>query len=95
MDFSHDLISDVAITLEIILNKQAYNLFEDQRFKTERYAVNSIQCRDNQLFNLLPKEIKDSGSLDKSKVKIKKWCYQECSYTSWKTYISNIRYLYA
>ena len=35
MDFSHDLISDVAITLEIILNKQAYNLFEDQRFKTD------------------------------------------------------------
>ena len=95
MDFSHDLISDVAITLEIILNKQAYNLFEDERFKTERYAVNSFPCRDNQLFNLLLKEIKDSGNLDKSKVKIKNWCYQECPYTSWKTYISNIRYLYA
>ena len=67
------LISNVAITLKSTLNTQAYNLFENGRFKTERYAGNSIPCRDNQIFNLLPKEIKDPGSLDKFKVKIKNW----------------------
>ena len=48
-----------------------YNLFVTDWPKTDRYGQNSIPYRANQIWNLLPREIRNSENLDTSKLKIK------------------------
>ena len=45
------------------------------------------------MWNLLPREIKNSANLDFSKLKIKQWRYLECPCTLSKTHFPNLGYL--
>ena len=41
--------------------------------KTDRYGRKSTPYRPNQIWNLLPREMKNSANLDLFKLKIKQW----------------------
>ena len=51
-------------------NTSDYNLFVTDRPKTDRCGRNSIPYRANQIWNLLPRQIKNSANLDSFKLKI-------------------------
>ena len=61
--------------------------------KTDRCDRNSIPHRANQIWNLLPREIKNSANLDSFKLKIKQCRCLECPFTLRKTYLPNLGYL--
>ena len=54
--------------------------------KTDRYGRYSIAYRANQIWNLLPRQIKNSANLDSFKLKIKQWRCVECPCTLCKGY---------
>ena len=90
---------DIQLTLLMIhlqfqnCNTRHYNLFVINRPKTDRYGWNSIPHRANQIWNLLPRRIKNSAKLDAFKLKIKQWRCAECPCILCKTYLPNLGYL--
>ena len=73
-------------------NTRHYNLFVTDRPKSDRYGWNSIPYRANQIWILLPRQIKNSTNLDSSELKIKQWRCLECPCTLCKTYLPNLGY---
>ena len=63
------------------------------RPKTDRYGRNSIPYRANQIWNLMPCQIKNLANLDSFKLKIKQWGCVKCPCTLCKTNLPNLGYL--
>ena len=90
---SPDIINDVLPVSKHHYNTQNYNLFVTDPPKSDKYSQNSISYTANQVWNLLPREIKNSASLDSIKLKNKKWCCVECPCILCKTYLPKLGYL--
>ena len=90
---SPDIMNDILPVSKHQYNNRHYNLFVTGRSKTDRYGRNSIPYRANQIWNLLPHQIKNSGNLDSFKLKAKQWCCLECPCTLSKIYLPNLGYL--
>ena len=88
---SPNIMNDALAVSKHQCNTRHYNLLENDRPKIDRYGWNSMPYRANQIWNLLPRQIKNSANLDPFKLKIKQWRYVECSCTSGKTYSSNLQ----
>ena len=56
--FSPNIMNDVLTVLKHGYNTQHYNLFVTDRSKIEKYGQNSTHYRANQIWSLLPREIK-------------------------------------
>ena len=85
-ELSPDIMNDTFVVSKYRYNTRHHNLFETDLPKTDRYCRNSIPYRTNQIWNLLPRQIKNSTNLDSFKLKIKQWRCLECSCTLCKTY---------
>ena len=68
---SPDIMNDTLAASKHQYNTQHYNLFVTDRLKTDRFDRNSIPYRANQIWNLLPRQMKNSANLDSFKLKIK------------------------
>ena len=90
---SPEIMNDTFAVSKHQFNTRHYNFFVTDRFKTDRYGRNYIPHRDNQTWNLLPLQIKNSVNLDSFKLKIKQWRCVECPCTLCKTYIPSLGYL--
>ena len=84
------IMNDVLAVSKHRYNARHYNLFVTDRPKTAKYGRNSIPYRANQIWNLLPSEIKNSANLDSFKLKFKQWRCLERPCTLCKTYLPNI-----
>ena len=91
--YSPDIINDTLAVSKQQYNTRHYNLFVINRSKTDRYGWNSIPYRANQIWNLLPRRIKNSAKLDAFKLKIKQWRCAECPCIFCKTHLPNLGYL--
>ena len=63
---SLDIMNDTLAVLKHQYNTRHYNLFVIDRSKTDGYGWNSIPYRANQIWNLIPHQIKNSANLDSS-----------------------------
>ena len=90
---SPEIMNDTLAVSKHQYNTRNYNLFVTDRPKTDRYGRNSIPYKANQIWNLLPGQIKNSANLDSFKLKIKQWRCAECPCTLCKTYLANLGYL--
>ena len=68
---SLDIMNDILAVSKHKCNTRHYNLFVTDRPKTDRYGRNSIPYKANQIWNLLPRQIKNSANLDSFKLEIK------------------------
>ena len=68
---SPDIVNDTLAVSKHQYNTRHYNLFVTDRPKTDRYGRNSIPYSANQIWNLLPRQTKNSVNLDSFKLKIK------------------------
>ena len=68
---SADIMNDILAVSKHQYNSRHYDLFMTDRPKTDRYGRNSILYTANQIWNLLPRQIKKSPNLDSFKLKIK------------------------
>ena len=68
---SPDIMNDILAVSKHRYNTRHYNLFVTDQPKTDRYRRNSIPYRANQIWKLLPREMKNSANLDSFTLKIK------------------------
>ena len=90
---SPGIMNDILAVSKHRYNTRHYSLFVTDRPKTDRYGRYSIPYRANQIWNLLPREIKNSANLDSFKLQIKQWRCLEFPCTLCKTYLPNLGYL--
>ena len=90
---SPDIMNDILAVSKHQCNTRPYNLFVTDWPKTDGYGQNSIAYRANQIWILLPRQIKNSANLDSFKLKIKQWRCLECPCALRKTYLPNLGYL--
>ena len=88
-----DIMNDTLAVSKHQCNTRHLILFVTDRPKTDRYGRNSIPYRANQIWNLLPRQIKNLANLDSFKLQIKQWHCVECLCTLCKTYLPNLGYL--
>ena len=64
-----------------------------RRVKSVRYGTESISYLAPKVWDILPKEIKDSKTLNSFKAKIKKWVSRECPCRLCKTYVPQVGFI--
>ena len=89
---SPEIMNEVYSTRASIYNTRQFNVFETHIPTSNRYGLNSIPYKGNQLWNLLPENLESSRSLTLFKNEIKFWqCFNfPCSIC--KSYVPNLRY---
>ena len=75
---SLEIMNKVFSTGANIYNTRQFNVFETHIPTSNRYGLNSIPYKANQLWNLLPENLKSSPSLTLFKNEIKLWLCLDC-----------------
>ena len=89
---SPEIMNEVFSTRANIYNTRQFNVFETHIPTSNRYGLNSIPYKANQLWNLLPENLKSSPSLTLFKNKIKLWQCFNCPCNICKSYVPNLGY---
>ena len=85
-------MNEVFSTRINIYNTRQFNVFETHTPTWNRYGLNSIPYKANQLSNLLLENLKSSPSLTLFKNEIKLWQCFNCPCNICKSYVSNLGY---
>ena len=67
--------------------------FNSRNFQTVRYGIETAYFVGPRIWNTIPKEIKESASLQISKSKIKSWTPKNCPCKLCKNYVQHLGYL--
>ena len=89
---SSEIMNEVFSTRGNIYNARQFNVFETQIPTSDRYGLNSILYKANQLWNLLPENLKSTSSLTLFKNKIKLGQCPNCSCNICNSYVPNLGY---
>ena len=89
---SPEIMNEVFSTRANIYNTRQFNVFETHIPTSNRYGLNSIPYKANQLWNLLPENLKSSPSLTLFKNEIKLWQCFNCPCDIYKSYVPNLGY---
>ena len=87
---SPEIIKEVFSTKANIYNKRQFNVFETHIPNSNRYGLNSVPYKANQLWNLLPENLKSSPSLTRFKKEIELWQCFNCPCNICKSYVPNL-----
>ena len=69
------------------------NVLTKRRANSVRYGTEYIYGHGTKIWDILPKDIKDSQSLDIFKSKVKKWIASECPCRLCKTYVPQVGFI--
>ena len=69
------------------------NVLTTRRVNSVRYGTETVSFLAPKIWDILPKDIKDSESLDIFKRKIKKWIPLECPCRLCKTYVPQVGFI--
>ena len=89
---SPEIMNEVFPTRANIYNTREFNVFETHIPTSNKCGLNSILYKTNQLWNLLPGNLKSSPLSVLFKNEIKLWQCFNCRYNIRKSYISNLGY---
>ena len=92
---SLEVMNEVFSTKTNIYNTRQFNVFENHIHTSTRYGLNSIPYKANQLWSLLPENLKSSPSLTLFKNKIKLWQCFNCPCNICKSYVQNLGYSFS
>ena len=77
-EISPPLLNEVFVPRQFNYELRVYNFLERRRVNSVRYGTESISSLAPKMWEILPKEIKDSDTLQIFKAKIKKKVPVEC-----------------
>ena len=77
---SPTLLNEVFVPRQCNYELRGNNFLERRRVKSERYGTESISSLVPKIWEILPNEIKDFGTFQIFKAKMKKWVPVECPY---------------
>ena len=88
----NDLSPEIMKELFAFHKNETYNLrsgnhLAQENIRTTQYGIESVSNLEAKLWNLLPREIKNSSSLTVFKNKIRKWTPEKCPCKLCQTYI--------
>ena len=89
---SPEIMNKVFSTRANIYNRQQFNVLETHISTLNRYGLNLIPYKANQLWNLLPENLKSSPLLTLFKNEIKLWQCSNCPCNICKSYVLNLGY---
>ena len=73
-----------------IRQKRSWEMFN---IRTVRYGTETIRNMGPKIWDMVPKETKDSTSLQEFKFKIKKWKPRNCTCSLCKTYVHDLGFV--
>ena len=91
--FSHPLINEIFVERNNNYSLRGNNLLTRRRVNSVRYGTETVSFLAPKIWDILPKDIKDSESLDIFKRKIKKWIPSECPCRLCKTYVPQVGFI--
>ena len=86
-----ETINQVFSTRAYIYNTRQFNVFKTHNPNSNIYGFNSIPYKANQLWNLLPENLKSYPSSTLFKSKIKLWQCFNCLCNKCTSYVPNLR----
>ena len=93
-DLSLEIMKGIFVFQENkICNLRSGSHLARKNIRTTQYRIESVSNLGAKLWNLLPREIKNSSSLTFFKNKMRKWAPEKCPCKLYQTYINNIRYI--
>ena len=87
------LLNEVFVERNCNYNLQGSNFLNRRRVNSIKYGTESVSFLVSKIWDILPKEIKNSETLNAFKLKIKNWVPQECPCGLCKTYVSQVRFI--
>ena len=90
---SRPLMNEVFVERNNNSSLRGKNLLTRQRVNSVRYGTETVSFLAPKIWDILPKDIKDSESLDIFKRKIKKWIPLECPCRLCKTYVPQVGFI--
>ena len=88
-----DTIKDIFNIIEPPYNMRRNTMFQCTSIRTQKYGLSSLSYLGPQIWNLVPRDIKNSISLDDFRNKIKTWKTEKCPCKLCKTYIPDVGFL--
>ena len=94
----NDLFPEIMKKIFVFQENKTYNLrsgnhLAQKNVQTRQYGIEIISNLAAKLWNLLPREIKNSSSLSVFKNKIRKWTPEKCPCKLCQTYTKNVGYI--
>ena len=90
---SPPLLNEVFVERNCNYNLRGNNFLNRRRVNSVRYGTESVSFLAPKIWDILPKEIKNSETLNAFKAKIKNWVPQECPCRLCKTYVSQVGFI--
>ena len=91
--FSPPLLNEVFVERNCNYNLRGNNFLNRRRVNSVRYGAESVSFLAPKIWDILPKETKNSETLNGFKAKIKNWVPQECPCRLCKTYVSQVGFI--
>ena len=91
--FSPPLMNEIFVERNNNYSLRGNNLLTRRRVNSVRYGTETVSFLATKIWDILPKDIKDSESLDIFKRKIKKWIPWECPCRLCKTYVPQVGFI--
>ena len=80
-------------TRKINCNLRSQTDFASNRVNTNKFGLNSLRYFASKVWSMVPLEIKNSGSVEIFKTKIRNWEPKDCYCYLGKTDINNLRFV--
>ena len=90
---SPPLLNEVFVERNCNYNLRGNNFLNRRRVNSVRYGTESVSFLAPKIWDILPKEIKNSETLNAFKSKIKNWVPQECPCGLCKIYVSQVGFI--
>ena len=90
---SPPLLNEVFVERNWNYNLRGNNFLNRRRVNSVRYGTESVSFLGPKIWDILPKDIKNSATLNAFKEKIKNWVPQECPCRICKTYVSQVGFI--
>ena len=90
---SPPLLNEVFVERNCNYNLRGNNFLNRRRVNSVRYGTESVSFLAPKIWDILPKEIKNSETLNAFKLKIKNWVPQKCPCRLSKTYVSQVGFI--
>ena len=90
---SPPLLKEVFVERNCNYNLRGNNFLKRRRVTSVRYGAESVSLLVPKIWDILPKEIKNSETLNAFKAKIKNWIPQECSRRLCNTYVWQVGFI--
>ena len=92
-NLSNNIMYDIFQTRKINYNLRSQTDFASNCVNTNKFGLNSLRYFASKVWNMVPLEIKNSGSVEIFKIKSRNWEPKDCYCYLYKTYINNLGFV--